>query len=498
MMTQHGTSGSLVVTRRALLKRGLLAGLGLAGASLLAACQSAAPAAPAKPADSKPASAAKPADSTPASAAKPAAQTSAPAASAKPYAGKTITAWLTSHVYANTIKGMVGEFEERSGMKVSLELLGFDIHNQRADLELSSNSGSVDVMNLTFIFSGKWIEAGWCTDLTPLLNDPNMTRSGEVEPTDFTAGAMAPFKRGDKLFGLPWVAETTMLMYRTDVFKDKGIAGPPKTFDEMVEIAKKVNSNELAGNLTRGTNGLHWVWPNYLFGYGGTFLVDPPKDMTPALNSKESVAATTVFDQLATQYGVPGSMAFQDADSQNSFNQGRAAMFLDALGVLGASLDPQKSKVADKVSFALPPAGPAGFKPQIAAHALFIPSGVKDKGPGFEFVKWATSKDVLRKTALDGSHVAVPRTSILSDPAYDKKYTWGGAKIGELQSKVLDAAGAGYMTYRTLPEFPQLGARVTIALTEISSKQKSVEQSLNDLQTDAIGILKQAGHQIKG
>ena len=40
-------------------------------------------------------------------------------------------------------------------------------------------------------------------------------------------------------------------------------------------------------------------------------------------------------------------------------------------------------------------------------------------------------------------------------------------------------------------------ARVTIALTEISSKQKGVEQSLNDLQADVAGILKQAGHQIK-
>jgi hypothetical protein len=49
-MRQHSNDGSSVVTRRALLKRGLLAGLGMAGASLLAACQQAPPASPAKPA----------------------------------------------------------------------------------------------------------------------------------------------------------------------------------------------------------------------------------------------------------------------------------------------------------------------------------------------------------------------------------------------------------------------------------------------------------------
>jgi ABC-type glycerol-3-phosphate transport system substrate-binding protein len=90
----------------------------------------------------------------------------------------------------------------------------------------------------------------------------------------------------------------------------------------------------------------------------------------------------------------------------------------------------------------------------------------------------------------------VPRASILKSGEYQKQYTWGGADVGELQSKVLDAAGAGYMTYRTLPEFPQVGARVTIALSEVSSKQKSIEQALKDLQADVVGILKQAGHKI--
>ncbi len=47
-MRQHSNDGSSLVTRRTLLKRGLLAGLGVAGASLLAACQQAAAASPAK------------------------------------------------------------------------------------------------------------------------------------------------------------------------------------------------------------------------------------------------------------------------------------------------------------------------------------------------------------------------------------------------------------------------------------------------------------------
>jgi multiple sugar transport system substrate-binding protein len=257
-MTEHPQPTARVLSRRALLKSGALAGLGVLGIPLLAACQqSATPASqPAEKQAEKPAAKAAPAEQ----------KGGAPAAQAKPYAGKSITVWMTSHVFGRALRDLIPQFEEQSGIKVAQELLSFDIHNQRADLELSSGSGSVDVMNLTFIFAGKWIEAGWCTDLTPLLGDAQMTRPGEVEVEDFIGGAIEPFKRGDKVFGLPWVAETTLLMYRTDVFKDKGIAGPPKTFEEMVDIAKKVHSGEVAGNLTRGTNGLHWVWPTYLYG----------------------------------------------------------------------------------------------------------------------------------------------------------------------------------------------------------------------------------------
>jgi len=447
------------ISRRTLLKGAVLAGLPAFSASFLAPCRPA-------------------------------------AAQAKPYAGKSITVWTTNHIYTRGLKELLPEFESKTGIKVTQELLNFDIHNQRAELQLSSGSGNVDVMNLTFIFAGRWIGANWCTDLAPLLNDPKMTRPDEVDVKDFIAGAIAPFSRGEKIFGLPWVAETSMLMYRADVFKEKGIASPPKTYEEMTEIAKKIHGRDVAGNLTRGTNGLHWEWPNWLYAYGGKVFANPPADMTPQLNSKESVAATKQFDLVSTDYGVPGSMAFTDSDAQAAFNQGRAAMMLDALGVLSAALDKKQSQVADKVSFALPPAGPAGFKPQIAAHALQIPAGVKDKGPGWEFIKWATSKEILRKEAMEKSHLAVPRASVLSDPEYKTKFTWGGADMGQLQAKVLDAAGAGYMTYRTVPEFPQVGSRMVIALTEISSRQKRVEQALDDLQKDVIGIVQQAGHKI--
>ena len=59
MQPSTSASQGIRISRRVVLKRGLLAGLGLASASLLAACQPAAPAPASKQEPAKPAEAAK-------------------------------------------------------------------------------------------------------------------------------------------------------------------------------------------------------------------------------------------------------------------------------------------------------------------------------------------------------------------------------------------------------------------------------------------------------
>ena len=45
---------------------------------------------------------------------------------------------------------------------------GFPVYNQRADLELSTKGSGFDVLNVTFIYTSRWIGAGWLTPLDRL------------------------------------------------------------------------------------------------------------------------------------------------------------------------------------------------------------------------------------------------------------------------------------------------------------------------------------------
>ncbi|MHB1133793.1 MAG: ABC transporter substrate-binding protein [Chloroflexota bacterium] len=485
----------MTISSEPLKRRAFLKGLVGSGAALaLAACQPAA--APSATTAPKPAATTAPAGAATAAATKGATQ--APVAQAKVLAGQTVKVLLIDHVYTRNLKEMIPEFESLTGAKVELDSQAFQIANQRIDLELSGSTGALDVCQNTFIWSGKWIGANWVTDLTPFINDAQQTDKAVLDQPDFLEGAISPFLRGDKVYALPWTSDIELLMYRTDVFQKNNVTKAPATIDEMIELAKKLHTPEVAGNLMRGTQAIHLLWPQFLQSYGGNVFANPEDDMTPLLNTPAAVTASEKYSTLFTDYGLQGTIGYGDADSQAAFGQGKAAMWMDAMGVLTAALDPAKSTVVDKVSFALVPAGPAGRKPTVAAHGFSIPAAAKDKRKGWEFIKWATSKATMNKITIEKKYASPSRKSILGSADYKKTFTWGGADIGALQTESAGLAGKeGYMKYRTVAEFGPIGDQMIVSIGEIISKQKQPKQALDELQKNVIGILEQNGRKIR-
>jgi len=103
----------------------------------------------------------------------------------------------------------------------------------------------------------------------------------------------------------------------------------------------------------------------------------------------------------------------------------------------------------------------------------------------------------MLKLALTKGHMACTRSSVLNHPEVKKKFTWRGSDLPLLHETVMKRAGAGYMAYRTVPQFPPIGDRVTIALTAIASGQVSAADGMKAAQRDVEAILRKEGIQIK-
>src|SRR5262245_22727454 len=165
-------------------------------------------------------------------------------AQGKPFAGTTINASCFQTTYFEYLKNYFPAFEERTGIKVNFNMQAFPVYNQRTDLELSTKGSALDVINVTFIYSGRWIGAGWVTNLDTFTKDAKLTPA-DWDPDDFAGGPQSAMKNAKgETFGFTWEAGAMILgAARYDLIERAGL-GLPKTFDELIKVCDAVHNKD--------------------------------------------------------------------------------------------------------------------------------------------------------------------------------------------------------------------------------------------------------------
>ena len=407
---------------------------------------------------------------------------------AMPLKGTKIKVLLNDQANQNYLVQHLDEFTALTGIEVEPEVVAFAVLLDQSEVELSSGSGNYDVMIQVFIKAQRWMRAGWSAPL-----DDYIAKSG-FDINDFLSATTDAMNWEGVQYGIPFLAESTQMIYRYDVLTDKGLA-VPQTFDELDKVLAAIaNPPDFYAYVMRTQPaGVHFPFPIWLQGFGGNVFRDPPNDLTPTLNTPEALQAAENFCTLITKYSIAGAQVYDTPDCQNAMAQGKAGIWVDALGIFPPILDPAQSKVADKAEIALVPGGPAGRFPQIASHGYQIPAAAKNKDAGWEFIRWATSKEMVQRWAFEAAFSAVPRISILTSDDYSKKYNTARTKVGEL---IVDAINLSKCAYRVVPEFPEVGQRMGNGLDEIISGQKSVKDAMDAVQKDVEQIMIAGGNKI--
>ena len=386
---------------------------------------------------------------------------------AKPFAGVTINGAAFQHVHHTYLKEYIPELEARTGMKVNFDLQAFPVYNQRTDLELSTKGSAHDFINVTFIYSGRWIGAGWVTPLDEFLNDRNATPP-DWDPKDFVGGAQSAFLDAKGLtHGFGWEAGAMIMAAGRADLIDKAGLKMPETFDQLTQVCEAIhNKDEVMAYVNDKLH--HWEFVPFLMGFGGRMFKDPPGNLTPVLDTPEAAQAAEYYANHLVKYGPPGVLSYTDDQAMNAQLIGRANIRTQAVAWLAPLAKHEQSKVKTTVRYALMPGGPAGAFPGCNSHGFGIPMGSKQKRAAWEFIKWAMSKETIRRIALEKGYTAVCRRSVIDDPAYRKAMTLNGVDVAALYLKVLELGGMkGYMKYRTVPVFPQVGDKINKAIEDL-------------------------------
>ncbi|MET0745771.1 MAG: extracellular solute-binding protein, partial [Microvirga sp.] len=304
----------------------------------------------------------------------------------------------------------------------------------------------------------------------------------------------------------PFYGESSMVMYRKDLFEKAGLQMPDKpTWDFIKTAAAKITDkgSETYGVCLRGKAG--WG-ENMAFltatanSFGARWFDENWKPQFDQPAWKETL---TFYVNLMNDAGPPGASSNGFNENLALFNAGKCGMWIDATVAASFVTNPKESKVADKVGFALAPNKGLGKNANwLWAWSLAIPAGSKKVSAAEKFIAWATSKDYLQLVAAKEGWANVPpgtRTSLYNNPEYQK-----AAPFAKLTLESINSANPNQPTvkpvpytgvqYAAIPEFQGIGTQVGQQFSAALSGAMTVDAALQAAQAATEREMKRGGY----
>ena len=226
-------------------------------------------------------------------------------------------------------QALADQYTKASGVKVDLQVVDWNSIDQQVSTMIQ-NSQPPDVLNLNAFAS--------------YAKDGLLYSGDEVLSPKTREDFLPPFARGGeyqgKLYGFPILASARAFFYNTDLFARAGIAAPPRTWDELVQAAAKVQAlgqGVIGYALPLGPEEAQAEWSIWMWNNGG----DWKSGDRWTIDSAENVAALAFLADLAngrklTQVN-PGKTNRTDGAFQ-LFKDGKVGMVM-GFSPLAAQLD---------------------------------------------------------------------------------------------------------------------------------------------------------------
>jgi len=142
---------------------------------------------------------------------------------------------------------------------------------------------------------------------------------------DFLPNAWEHFRYADGvLYAAPFIWESRLLFYRTDLLEEAGFEGPPTNFEEMVEFGKALTNGEDQFGVAHQESWLDFHFFSWLlYAVGGDFVNEDFSECT--LTNEAGIEAITFYKQLYDENIIPKDPA-QRVETFKGFKEGYYAM----------------------------------------------------------------------------------------------------------------------------------------------------------------------------
>jgi sorbitol/mannitol transport system substrate-binding protein len=391
-------------------------------------------------------------------------------------------------------------FTKETGIKVKYTIPPEGKLREVITRDLSSSSGQFDVVMLGPYEAPQFGTNGWLRELTPYIADDESYKVDDLIPAVKNALSV-----GDKQYASPFYAESSFVMYRKDVLKAEGVTMPARpTWDQIATIARKIDSDQMAGICLRGKPGwgdLGASFTTVLNTFGGTWWSATPdgKVDQAQVDQPEFKEALKFYVDLVQDAGEADAANASYNECLTQYQDGKVAMWYDAT-VAAGSLEADDSPVKGKNGYALAPVKKTKASGWLWTWALAISQNASDPDTAWKYISWATGPDYIKVagTKVSGGWAAIPpgtRLSTYQIPQYQQAAkAFAQQTLDSMKAAPIDNPGTTPrpglpgVQYVGIPQFQDVGNRCTQEFSSAISGQTSVDAALKACQKIAAGI----------
>lgn len=385
--------------------------------------------------------------------------------------------------YSLFYKELVDEFTAETGIVVNFVDVPHENMHERFLTEALAGTGAIDVYQADQPWIAEFAAGGFLEPLGDKL--------AEEDIADFFPVALSTVTYDGEIYALPYLVHNSVMYYRTDLFRQAGLNGAPATWDEYRTYAKKLTRDidndgrvDVYGTLIEGKQHTEAAakFMDVLYQAGGAILDEQGKLV---FNSQPTLDAFNLM--LAIQYedkaSPPGAVGFDCTDMHNLFMQSKLAMAPNWPYMYSLANNPEQSKVVGKFDVAVQP-GKVKRVAAVFSWGYGISSHSRNKDAAWQFVKWATSPEVLSRLGKTFTNPVARKSAmeeLMADPSISKERK---AAINTMTNSVSVSR-----TIPMIPEWPSLQSRLELTLSRIMSRLSTPEAELKATEADMKRIL---------
>ena len=212
-----------------------------------------------------------------------------------------------------TLPKLLEQFNKQSkSFKVKQRVMPSDTgaYFDKLRTEFQAGGGDIDIIVGDVIWPAQFAVNGWVSDLSDRFKDTDAFLPGPMQAATYQG----------KVYAVPWYTDAGLLYYRKDLLEKSGYSGPPETWDDLMEMAEKVQNDAGTKNgfVYQGAdyeggvcNGLEYIRTN-----GGDVL-DPEDPTKVIIDSPGSVRGMATWRETI-QTGVSPQAVLQYAEDESA------------------------------------------------------------------------------------------------------------------------------------------------------------------------------------